>query len=119
MHPLGRWGEDSAADYLRANGFRILARNWRSGRLEIDLVAERGPIVAFVEVKARRRGPQSPLEALDRAKRRRLRRAAEAWIAAHGRRESEYRFDVIGVRRSPSGAPWIVHVKGAFTGEDS
>ncbi|MFB6241052.1 MAG: YraN family protein, partial [Gemmatimonadota bacterium] len=77
---LGRRGEELAARRLRRDGLRILATNWRSGRLEIDIVARDGDTVAFVEVKSRGPGPQAPLEALGRDQRRRLRRAAEAWI---------------------------------------
>ena len=45
---LGRWGEDLAARHLQGLGYTIIARNWRYGRGEIDLVAQAGAILAFV-----------------------------------------------------------------------
>lgn len=82
----------------------VLDRNWRSGRCEIDLVVRDGDVVAFVEVKARGPGPQSPLEALTAAQRRRIRRAAEAWIHAHPGVGSEFRYDAVAVEYGPSPA---------------
>ena len=67
-HELGRRGEALAAELLEAAGWRILARNFRYRRKEIDLIARRGAVVAFVEVKARA-GPAfgHPLEAVTAA----------------------------------------------------
>ncbi len=70
---LARRGEDIAAAYLKSRGLEILARNWRAGHRELDIVVLDGRVVAFVEVKARRGGPQHPLEAITRAKRRDVR----------------------------------------------
>lgn len=87
----------------------ILDRNWRSGRCEIDLVAREGDVVAFVEVKARRPGPEDPLEAVRPDQRRRILRAARAWIHAHPGVGSRFRFDVVAVAldrpRRPAGEP--------------
>ena len=52
-HDLGRWGETLAAEHLEAQGWTVLERNYRAGPPEIDLIAERGHTVAFVEVKTR------------------------------------------------------------------
>lgn len=115
---LGVEAERLAARYLVGNGYRVLDRNWRAGRRELDLVALQEDVVVFVEVKARRSGPQDPLEALNRAKLRDLRRAAAAWIRQHPRVGREFRFDVIGVRVRP-GQPWeLEHIPNAFFGED-
>lgn len=118
MTTLGQWGEDAAARYLARNGYRILARNWRAGRLELDLVIRDGPVIAFVEVKTRRPGPQHAAEAVDRRKRARLRQAAARWIATRAERAAEYRFDVISVSVGPDGRGTIRHDTGAFTSED-
>lgn len=115
---LGADAEALAARHLERAGLRILDRNWRSGRRELDLVALEGEVVAFVEVRARRDGPEDPLESLDWKKRRDLRRAAEAWVHAHPGVGREFRFDVVGVRASPGTAPEVNHVRGAFTGDD-
>jgi putative endonuclease len=93
-HIVGRQGEAMVAAYLERLGWRILARNWRFHRKELDIVAERDGLIAFVEVKARTTGGWgSPLEAISPAKRRELTQAARGWIAAHGRRDQAYRFD--------------------------
>lgn len=115
---LGAAAEELAARHLERRGARILARNWRTGRRELDLVALDGDVVAFVEVRARADGPQDPLDSLNWKKRRDLRRAAEAWIHSHPGLGREFRFDVVGVRVDHGGAPEIEHVRGAFTGDD-
>ncbi len=81
-------------------------------------MARDGDVVAFVEVKARRSGPQDPLEAIGRAKRRDVRSAAEHWIHAHPGVGSEFRFDAIGIRRV-GGRTAIRYVRHAFTGDDA
>jgi len=107
-HQLGRFGEDAAAEHLRRKGFEILARNVRTSRGEIDLVALDAGVVVFVEVKSRRRG--GALEAVDLRKQRRLSRLATAFLARAGWLDRAARFDVIGV--APDGA--CTHVVNAF-----
>lgn len=115
---VGRSGEEAAVRWLERAGLEILSRNWRAGRRELDLVVRDGDVVAFVEVKSRRPGPQSAAEALGPRQRRRLRQAAEAWIHAHPGIGSEFRFDLVAVTRRAAGPPEIRHVPGAFTGDD-
>lgn len=119
MESLGSWGESLAARRLETSGCRILARNWRAGRLEVDIVVRDGPAIAFVEVKTRRPGPQPAAEAVDRRKRRHLRRAAARWIATRPERATEYRFDVVTVLVRPHRPPRVEHVRAAFTAEDA
>lgn len=98
----------------------MLARNLRAGGVELDLVAGRGALVAFVEVKTRAsRGAGTPAEAVDRRKRARLVRGAAAWLAAHGRPGLHARFDVIACERGPDGAWRLEHLEGAFDAGDS
>jgi len=112
-------GEDIAAGYLESRGLEILARNWRTGHRELDIVALDGRVVAFVEVKTRRGGPQHPLEAITRAKRREVRRAAASWIHAHPRVGVEFRFDAVAVRFEEGREPTVEHIRNAFFGEDT
>lgn len=112
-------GENIAAGYLESRGFEILARNWRTGRRELDIVALDGRVVAFVEVKTRSGGPQHPLEAITRAKRREVRRAAAAWIREHPGLGEEFRFDAVAVRFEEGCQPTVDHVRNAFFGEDT
>lgn len=112
---FGRAAEDAAALHLERNGWTILARNWRAGRHEVDIIAVRSAIVAFVEVKARRSAASGhPLEFIDWRKRRSLARAARVWIAAHGRREYAYRFDAVYMLRGRGGPAELRHVPGAW-----
>jgi putative endonuclease len=92
--------EQRALRHYRLRCYRILGTNVWIGGYEIDLVARRGRTLAFVEVKSKsgdRLG--DPLEMVGPEKQRRLRRAAEAWLAAHPEMaELEARFDVVAVR---------------------
>jgi len=101
--------------YLARKGWVIVAHRFRMGRLEIDVVARKGSLVAFVEVKTRlTRRFGSPLEAVTRYKRREISRVAQAWIDRYGRAADTYRFDVIGLTRALDGSYRIEHVENAF-----
>jgi putative endonuclease len=96
----GRWAESVAAWSLRLRGYRIVARRFRTPLGEIDLVACRGRLLAFVEVKARTDLEQA-LEALGPRQRQRTVRAAEAFLMRHPRYlQHTLRFDLVAVR------PW-------------
>lgn len=95
---FGELGERIAERWLRRSGWRVVERRFRSGHRDIDLVMEREGTVAFVEVKARR-GDRfgTPVEAVNWRKQKELSRSATVWIARHGRADTSYRFDVVGV----------------------
>ena len=96
----GRTGERIAVRYLKRNGYRILARNFRAHRHEIDVIAREKATgtVAFVEVKTRTPGSYGrPADAVDRDKQRFLRLAAQSWLIQNGGVEQPARFDVIEV----------------------
>lgn len=116
---LGRKGEELAVRFLEQAGYRVLARNWRAGRREVDIVALRQGTVAFVEVKTRRPGPERPIESLGPRQRRALRRAAEAWIHSHPGIGKEFRFDLIAVEAVEGGEPSVEHLTNAFYGEEA
>ena len=110
---LGRQGEQLAAEYLQRAGFRILDRNWRCAEGEIDIVAADRRVLVACEVKTRSgTGFGTPLEAITRKKRRRLRRLAVRWVVAHGVLFDEVRVDVVGVLRTQAGDFTIEHVRG-------
>ena len=111
---LGELGERIAERWLRARGWRVVQRRFRSGHRDIDLVVELEGVVAFVEVKARR-GQHfgGPVEAVNWRKQRELGRSARVWVDRHGRHDYAYRFDVIGVLLAGSRVR-IRHVPNAF-----
>ena len=111
---LGRRGEDLAARVLLHAGYRILARNWRAGRYEIDVVGLRRGEVVFVEVKTRRPGPQSASEAVSPGQRRNIRRAAATWMRENPGVGNSFRFDLIAVTWSEDRGPLIDYIPGAF-----
>jgi putative endonuclease len=112
---LGAVGERLAAEHLERSGWQIVHRNFRSGRREIDLVARRGEVVAFVEVKTRAAVVHGhPLEAITAAKRREVEHVARAWIQKHGTPHDSYRFDAIGIFIPASGVPVVEHVENAW-----
>ena len=112
---LGQLGEDIAARWLSRKGWRIVYRRFKNGRRDIDLVAQRDALVAFVEVKARK-GSEfgDPVEAVDHKKQRELAKSAHVWIDRHGRPEEAYRFDVVGVLVDGERV-LVKHVEHAFS----
>src|SRR5579862_8175980 len=110
---LGKEGEQAAVDYLKGCGFRILDRNWRCADGELDIVAAERQVLVVCEVKTRSgTGYGTPLEAVGRAKERRLRRLAVAWLNAHGIRFEQIRIDVVGLVGEGSGGFTIEHIRG-------
>ena len=97
-HRLGLASEEQAIRYLQSRGWDVVAHRFRAGRIEIDIVARRGHLVAFIEVKARRGTAfGSPFEAITGGKRREIVRAARVWMDRHGQRADVYRFDCIAI----------------------
>ena len=100
--PTGRAAEDAAARRYQRAGFEVLARNWRAERLhgggEIDLIARRGDLVAFVEVKARRTLDEAAA-ALRPAQLRRLAAAALRWMEISGPDGCDMRIDLAACDR--------------------
>lgn len=112
---LGSRGEALAADYLEQDGWTILDRNHRSGRKEIDLVARRGEVVAFVEVKTRRGSAFGhPFEAITPRKQQGIQEVAAAWIDRNGVPGEDYRFDAVAVYFGAGSRPAIEHLEDAW-----
>ncbi len=113
MNTLGREGEGLAVSFLRKQGYRIIKKNYRTPFGEIDIIAQDGEVVVFVEVKTRSGdafGP--PFEAVDRRKREKIRNVALSYLKKI-RKEPAARFDVLSIdldgRREK-----IEHIKDAF-----
>jgi len=112
---LGRQGEDAAERLLTGKGLRILERNLRLGRLELDLVCEEGDTLVFVEVKTRAEGSlATPAEGLTSQKRSRLLRAAQAYLTTHDLWHRPCRLDLVAVLFRAGSLHHIEHTPDAF-----
>ena len=112
---LGLHGERIAERWLVHRGWRVIQRRYRNGHRDIDLVAESGQTIAFVEVKTRRGAAfGGPVEAVNWKKKRELSRSAFTWIDRHGRPGESYRFDVVGVLVNGDHVR-VRHVENAFS----
>lgn len=98
---VGRWGEWAALKYLRRLGWDILARNWRSSRGELDLVAYDGPLLVFVEVRTRLKPSLvRPEESVDDTKEHRLEGLASDFMHRYDLMGEPFRLDLIAVETS-------------------
>ena len=118
---VGKQGEDIAAEFLVRNGYKILERNWRCGKNEIDIIAEKQSSVSFVEVKTTASDSAEsfklPSEAVDKEKRANMIECAREYYL-HRRRtifdlNEEYRFDVIEVYLNRE-TPEVNFIENAF-----
>lgn len=110
----GREAEQMATDFLAAKGYAIRERNWRPQpfHYEVDIIAQKGAVIVFVEVKARTDMDTDPAQAVDLRKQKFISRAADIYL----RRQPHmyyYRFDIIAVSgRKPDLS--IRHIKDAY-----
>jgi len=112
-HDLGQKGEELATEHLIKSGFKILFRNWRYGKHEIDIIAEKGDIVVFAEVKTRTDDFQmDPKTAVNRDKQKSIILAAEGYIKRYSI-DNDSRFDVIIVIKKGDQFE-IDHIEDAF-----
>lgn len=111
---LGKLGETLAANFLQANGYTILERNWRVNRAEIDLIARLEETMIFVEVKTRSTAHFGPPELfVTKRKKRLIASAASAYMQQKGH-EWALRFDVISIVMGNGEAPVLEHYEDAF-----
>lgn len=100
----GKRGEDLAVSYLAGAGYRIIERNYRCLFGEMDIVAEEGGTLVFVEVKSRRSDAYGdPLLAVGQKKQQQVSKTALHYLAEHQLRHRPARFDVVSVKLLPEG----------------
>ena len=110
---LGDFGERLAARHLADRGLVVLARNWRCGDGELDIVAADGDVLVACEVKTRTSARYgSPLEAVDPRKADRIHRLVRRWAAEHEHSFTSVRLDVIAVIRPRRGRAELRHLAG-------
>lgn len=112
----GRLGEDAAAQYLAGIGYAIVERNWRCRSGELDLVAECGECLVFVEVRTRSSARYGhPAESVEGRKQAQVRRLAQIYLQMKGSRNVPIRFDVVAVQIGRDGEIGdILHIPNAF-----
>ncbi len=114
QNEMGRRGEGIAARWLISRGYRVVRRNFRYGRAEIDLLARKGDVLAVVEVKTRQTGQLEPLSvAVNPGKRERLIRAADHYVLENDL-DVEVRFDIIHIIYYQNRHA-LEHLEGAFS----
>ena len=111
----GKEGEDRAAAYLTAKGFQIIERNWRTKRGEIDIIAVKNDILAFVEVKTLPNGTLDMIQReLNSQKRQRIIKTSKRFLLKHREYNNSYvRFDVIVI--DMPGLEPVYHIENAFS----
>jgi len=116
---LGAFGERVAAAHLEAKGYRIRARNFRCREGEIDIVAEDGDCLVFVEGRTRRGDAfGTPAESVTVAKERRLLTVARAYLQQHNDVPPNQRIDVVAVELSRGRLLAVQHIEGAIADRD-
>lgn len=105
-----------ATDWLRSQGCKVLARNFKGPRRgEVDIIARDGKLLLFIEVKTRREDARiRPLDAVDKPKQALIERGANAWLKRLGTRDLPWRFDVIEVYVEDGKKPRVNRVRDAF-----
>ena len=114
---LGVRGEETAAEFLTNNGHIILTRNYKHGKCEIDIISTDESFTVFTEVKTRSTDYFGyPEEAVDKKKRKKIRRAAEEYMFEN-KLDTNIRFDIISIINA-NGKLKVYHIKDAFFHED-
>jgi putative endonuclease len=113
---IGNYGERVAAAFLRRHGYRVLTRNYKTPRGEIDLVCRHGEILVFVEVKTRARVDiVPPSDSIDERKEDALRKAAESYLKLLDRDDIVYRFDSVEVHLKTGEVPTCTLIPNLFS----
>ena len=110
---LGKAGEDIAVEYLLNKGHRILARNYRYAKAEVDIISVYSDTIIFTEVKTRSTDKFGyPEESVNAKKKEMLREAMDHYLTENNIKE-EARFDIISIVINPQGTD-VHHIEDAF-----
>ena len=101
---LGRWGESHARRYLEGKGYTVSATNYRCRWGEVDIVAQQGEEIVFIEVRTRRGAAfGTPEESVTAAKSRRLAATAQHYLESKGLEQSQWRVDLVSIHLDVGG----------------
>lgn len=116
---FGKTAEDLVADYLQKNGYKVLARNFRFQKAEIDIIAEKEGLIIIIEVKARSTEAfMLPQEAVTKTKIKSIVSATNHYLEEFNRHD-EVRFDIISVLPDEKRNLTIKHIQNAFEAFDA
>ncbi|MFW6238444.1 MAG: YraN family protein [Halanaerobiales bacterium] len=111
---LGDWGENRACTYLKDTGYNLVERNFRTRWGEIDIIARREDLIAFIEVKTRKSKKYgTPVEAVNRKKQHKIKSLARSFLQQNDITCCQVRFDIISIKISGCKAR-LRHLKNAF-----
>ncbi len=112
---LGKLGEEQAVARLKKEGYRIILRNYRNTFGEIDIIAQDGKILCFVEVRTRTQDWHGhPFDSISLTKQKKIIRAAQGYLAERDAQDTEARFDVVAVTPQENGGCSVELIKDAF-----
>lgn len=112
---FGDEGENIACKFLVENGYKIVKRNYRFGRGEIDVIAQKDSTLVFVEVKTRKNQNFGPAElAVTFGKQKQIRKIAEAFLCENDYSEFDFRIDVIAINFKDEDKYSLNHIENAF-----
>lgn len=116
---FGKQAEQHTVEYLESKGYRIVAKNFRYQKAEIDIIAEYENLLIIIEVKARANNLFiEPYEAVDKRKIKLIVSAADAFLRENPY-ESEVRFDIVSIIRGEGNQLKIQHIENAFESFDA
>jgi putative endonuclease len=111
---LGKFGEEKAVEYLLSKGYKIRDRNWKAGKYELDIVAEKDGQLVIVEVKTRSTSIfGNPEEFVNNTQIKRIIYAAQHYVFRYNIHFGT-RFDIISILKIPDGNYEIKHIEDAF-----
>jgi len=110
---FGAAGEDLTAQYLQKNGYSIVARNYTKKYGEIDLIAQKGEVLAFIEVKTRAREYENITGIITISKQKKMIKVAKAYMGQHNVIDKVCRFDVAFIQ-TVNGVQKISYIPNAF-----
>ena len=112
---LGKLGEEQAVARLKKEGYRVIARNYRNTFGEIDIIAQDGKTLCFVEVRTRTKDWHGhPFESISQVKQKKIIRAARGYLAQQDTEDVEARFDVVAVTPQDNDGYTVELIKNAF-----
>jgi putative endonuclease len=113
---LGRQGEEEATAYLVKQGYKIIQRNFRCPWGEIDIIAQKGPVLVFIEVRSYKTNNFGlPQESIKRAKQKKVRQVASFYLKKAGQLEMPVRLDVLALKfNQKNEVTQLTHLKNAF-----